>query len=304
MSNTDDVDVEPTTLGDVAEKLPGMKSGATGRNLVVGVLYLFLLPFVISIVVVLLPIVTGAVVGTNYRGAADRLTALPGVSKGGGVKTGLVAGFYGLVIWALFGVAGGDDPNGDVPTIENNDADDLEETNAEAEDTETDATDETEDDETEGEEDEVDADEEDEVDADVEREDLENGSEEGNGPSEEGEEVTLRLSVMDETEDNPPDERAEVWIRGTGSWYPSVEFGGETLEDAGPFERYSEGEIYIYPDERDGGVEILATVYFDEDFISNSPRDSVRIEIHDDRVVVVGTPVEAQHGEYEREFDR
>lgn len=68
--------------------------------------------------------------------------------------------------------------------------------------------------------------------------------------------------------------------------------------------RYDIPKGYSYPDGHDDGVKILATVSFDEDVISNSPRDVVRIEIHDERVIVVGTPVEAQHGEYEIEFDR
>ncbi|QLG27408.1 hypothetical protein HUG10_07535 [Halorarum halophilum] len=117
-------------------------------------------------------------------------------------------------------------------------------------------------------------------------------------------EVTLRIAAWDETENTPPGEQAEVWIKGTGSWFPDFEFGGDLLEDAGPFVRNSDGELFIYPDGREAGTEIVATVYFDENFISNSPRDMVRIDIHDERVVVGGSPIERNHGEYELVFER
>ncbi|MFC4989704.1 thermonuclease family protein [Saliphagus infecundisoli] len=86
-----------------AEKVPGMKPGATARNGILVVAYLFAAMFVIA----LLPIVVGAVVGTNYRGSADRLAAIPGIEQGGGLKTGAVAGVIGLVIWGVMLGAGG-----------------------------------------------------------------------------------------------------------------------------------------------------------------------------------------------------
>lgn len=56
---------------------------------------------------VFFPIVLGIIVGTNWRGTANKLTALPGIAAGGGVKAGAVAGVYGLVIWGLLMAGGG-----------------------------------------------------------------------------------------------------------------------------------------------------------------------------------------------------
>lgn len=83
-----------------------MKRGATARNGVLVVAYLF----VAMVAFLLLPIVVGAAVGTNYRGTADRLTSIPGIEAGGGLKTGAVAGVIGFVLWGMMlGAAGGTD---------------------------------------------------------------------------------------------------------------------------------------------------------------------------------------------------
>lgn len=86
-----------------------MRPGSTGRNAVVGYGYLILIPFLL----VFFPIVLGVAVGTNWRGTADRLAALPGVGAGGGVKTGVVAGIYGFVIWGVIIAGGGADDSGE-----------------------------------------------------------------------------------------------------------------------------------------------------------------------------------------------
>ena len=118
------------------------------------------------------------------------------------------------------------------------------------------------------------------------------------------EEVYLRLTVTDETNERPPADDAEVWVRGVGSWWIDLESGSDVLEEAGPF-RYdtTEGDIFAYPDGRDG-VEIPVVVYFAEDYKSASVRDMVTIEIHDRAVQISGTPVEAYHDEFTVSFDR
>lgn len=87
----------------LGEKIPGMRQGQTGRNIAVGIGYLF----AISFALVLFPIIMGILVGMNYRGIADRLTTIPGIESGGGIKSGAVAGIIGLVLWGVI-AAGGD----------------------------------------------------------------------------------------------------------------------------------------------------------------------------------------------------
>ncbi|AGB37086.1 WD40 repeat domain-containing protein [Natronococcus occultus] len=88
---------------EIADSIPGMKPNKTGRNVAVGSGYLILGLFAL----VFFPIVLGIIVGTNWRGTANKLTALPGIAAGGGVKAGAVAGVYGLVIWGLLMAGGG-----------------------------------------------------------------------------------------------------------------------------------------------------------------------------------------------------
>jgi WD40 repeat protein len=87
----------------ITDNLPGMKPNETGRNVAVGIGYLFVGLFVLAF----FPIVLGVIVGTNWRGTADKLTALPGVAAGGGAKAGVVAGVYGFVLWGLLMAVGG-----------------------------------------------------------------------------------------------------------------------------------------------------------------------------------------------------
>ena len=84
----------------------------------------------------------------------------------------------------------------------------------------------------------------------------------------------------------------EVWIRGSGSWYPDLE-AGESLETVGPFEVGAEieGSFYVYPFGRDG-VELPVTIKLEENHISDSPRDLVMISIEEGQLLVSGTPVE------------
>ncbi|ELY50493.1 thermonuclease family protein [Natronococcus jeotgali] len=49
----------------------------------------------------------GLLVGTNYRGIADRLATVPGIESGGGLKSGAVAAVVGFVLLGIV-AAGGD----------------------------------------------------------------------------------------------------------------------------------------------------------------------------------------------------
>jgi hypothetical protein len=113
-------------------------------------------------------------------------------------------------------------------------------------------------------------------------------------------EVSLRVAVYNDTEINKPD--LEIWIKGTGSWYPDEEamgFGGDVFIPTEPFSTEEVNEIYIYPDGREGNeimVEIIAT----DEMTPESDRDTIHIEIHDETVKVWGTSIEGLEKEFKR----
>ncbi|WP_233203884.1 lamin tail domain-containing protein [Halegenticoccus soli] len=93
-----------------AERIPGMKPGATGRNAAVAIGYLLLFPFALA-----------WAIGTNRYGLADRLARAPGISRGGGLKTGVVAFAYVAVALAVLAAGlpsdgtGAETPASDAP---------------------------------------------------------------------------------------------------------------------------------------------------------------------------------------------
>ena len=100
---------------------------------------------------------------------------------------------------------------------------------------------------------------------------------------------TFKVSVTnfdDNTEKYP---EFEVWIRNSGSWFPSFEFGGDLLESVGPFPigELVEGDMYIYPFGRDG-IEVSVPILLAEDHISDSDRDMLRIYIEDGTLTIFG----------------
>jgi hypothetical protein len=109
-------------------------------------------------------------------------------------------------------------------------------------------------------------------------------------------EVSLRVALTDYTENNKPN--PEVWIEGTGSWYPDIEFGGDVFIPDEPFSN-DNNKIYIYPDGREGN-EIIVEVVVSDEMISESVKDTIHIEIYDDIIKVWGTSIE----EFEKDFTR
>lgn len=103
-----------------AERIPGLKAGQWGRNLVVIAVYLLVIP----IAALLLPLVALAVVAADYRGIARRLSRLPGVTDDGGIRAGVAAGVYVFVCWGVLlaalsaGVSGPGFADGDAETEE------------------------------------------------------------------------------------------------------------------------------------------------------------------------------------------
>ncbi|WP_435161130.1 thermonuclease family protein [Halorubrum sp. SY-15] len=78
---------------------------------------------VVGMVVAFFPVVVALVVGTNWRGAADGLGGLPGISHDAPVSTAVVGFGYGVVCWALLFAGGAGalgvglgDVDGSIPT--------------------------------------------------------------------------------------------------------------------------------------------------------------------------------------------
>jgi hypothetical protein len=113
-------------------------------------------------------------------------------------------------------------------------------------------------------------------------------------------EVSLKIAVWNDTEKNEPN--LEIWIKGTGSWYPdkeSMEFGGDFFVPVEPFSSGKVNEIYIYPDGR-AGSEIMVEITVTDEMTPESDRDTIHIEIYDETVIVIGTSVEGITKEFKR----
>lgn len=104
-------------------------------------------------------------------------------------------------------------------------------------------------------------------------------------------EVTLDIAVWDDTAANPPPADAEIWVRGEGSWFPDLSFGGDSRA-LGEYSVGEPGEFYIYPDGR-GGSELRVEFVMTPDMvpISGSAQAQTTVEIHDSEVVVIGMAI-------------
>lgn len=96
----------------LTQYMPGMKPGSTIRNVIIGVVYIILFPLMVFVLIGGLAYHTAK----NTNGLADGLSAIPGVSEGGGALSGVVV-FVGLFVLlagvgGILGAGGGDDtPN-------------------------------------------------------------------------------------------------------------------------------------------------------------------------------------------------
>ena len=106
----------------LADRVPGLRPGATARNLVVLALYLSVAVAALTLLILLSPIILGIAVARDYKGTATRLARLPGITAEGGAVSGVAAIVYGV---ALFGIVGAvapggapEDQPGDATTVE------------------------------------------------------------------------------------------------------------------------------------------------------------------------------------------
>jgi hypothetical protein len=84
---------------------PGFADGSSVRNAVVACGYAIAGAFALSI----FPLVIAVATWRNYRGIADRLSVIPGISTGGGITSGVVMLVISGVAYGLVTVGGGED---------------------------------------------------------------------------------------------------------------------------------------------------------------------------------------------------
>lgn len=113
---TDETDNSSQTIID---KIPGMVSGSTGRNVGVGAVYFFALAVAVAyieLVITVLIVYIGISVATNRHGLADRiegsgLSKLPGLGRSGTIAGVAAIGYLliGTMVFAAIAGVGGDD---------------------------------------------------------------------------------------------------------------------------------------------------------------------------------------------------
>ena len=106
--------------------------------------------------------------------------------------------------------------------------------------------------------------------------------------------ATARIAVFDDTNKNPLPERAEIWIRGLGSWWITK----ENVMDVGGRIVGATDTMFIYPDARSGN-ELSVKFKMTEDMCRNGcVRDMIQVDISDAEVAVHGAPIKAANGEF------
>lgn len=117
--------------------------------------------------------------------------------------------------------------------------------------------------------------------------------------------IVLRIGIWDLTEDNPIHTRAEIWIRGFGSWYlKRALVKGESAKKFGKYPVGTKQKFFFYPESRKG-KELIIFFMMTEDMNPNgSVRDTLWISFYDEEVEISGRPITAVMGKSELKFKR
>lgn len=111
----------------------------------------------------------------------------------------------------------------------------------------------------------------------------------------------LEIAVSDSTDRNLPADDMEIWVRGFGSWYPDLQFGGDGPQATAEFPagELRTSDFYVYPDGREGS-EILVEFRMMDDMISGSDQARTWVEIYDTYVEVSGQAIPGGVRTYDR----
>lgn len=112
--------------------------------------------------------------------------------------------------------------------------------------------------------------------------------------------VTVRVAVFDDTEKSPLPQKAEIWIRGLGSWW----IAKENVRNVPGREVGATDTIFVYLDGRSGKELSVRFKLTDEMCSQGCARDLVSVDISDTHVVIHGTPIKAANGEFEVKLKR
>jgi len=128
-------------------------------------------------------------------------------------------------------------------------------------------------------------------------------------PVESSQVTKMRVIVFDDTEQRPIPKKAEIWFRGTGSWWLARDTGPKTLGPR-PVDQLLEGDgtLVVYPSGRglnDEGQRIDVPLKLTPEMNpEGSSRDADTIEVSDSSIKVWGLPVKAALGTTEIVFPR
>jgi len=117
--------------------------------------------------------------------------------------------------------------------------------------------------------------------------------------------MSVRIMVWDDTEKTPIHDRAEIWLRGHGSWWlkRELKYGG-TVKTFDNMQSGIKNNLFLYIDSRDG-KEFIASFILTEDMNpKGSVRDSISISITDKEIIILGLPIEEATGEVEIKYLR
>jgi len=112
--------------------------------------------------------------------------------------------------------------------------------------------------------------------------------------------VTVRVAVFYDTEKSPLPQKAEIWIRGLGSWW----IAKENVRNVPGREVGATDTIFVYPDGRSGKELSVPFKMTDEMCSQGCARDLISVDISDTHVVIHGTPIKAANGEFEVKLKR
>src|SRR5680860_354379 len=101
--------------------------------------------------------------------------------------------------------------------------------------------------------------------------------------------VLLEIAVWDEMEKSSAHNRMEIWVKGYGSWFPDLKYGGDK-HSLGEFTVGGENEFFFYPKGRDG-IEIKVPFKMTNEMISGSDQAQTIISVYDNKVEVFGQAI-------------
>ena len=112
--------------------------------------------------------------------------------------------------------------------------------------------------------------------------------------------MTVRVVVYDDTEASPLHPRAEIWVRGLGSWW----LARDNLQIIDGRTQGKVDQLVIYPDGREGKEITVQFKLTSSMCPQGCPRDMITVAIDDTDVTVGGFPIQGPNGETEVVFPR